>query len=545
MPLLTVRDLSYHYPPAYPGAPDHTTLDGISFDLEAGHTLAVTAVNGGGLTTLCLAVAGLAPRLTEGQIGGSVRIDGEDPQALPPGRLADRAGVVLQQVDGQLFNPTAAEEIAWGLSNIRVAQKDMPGRIQSALDAVGLSDLPWDRHPLTLSGGQQRRLALAAALALHPRLLILDSPAGGLNPTGRRRMVETLRRLRDDHGLAILLAETDPEVIDALADDLLMLHEGRIHSQGKPADVYTALAVAPLEGIGLPPDRRFEAARAFPPVLEIIPPPLPDAVPAIEISHVTCAYDDVLALDDVSLRVPHGGVTALMGDNGAGKTTLARCLMGLIEPVAGMIMVQGQPWTGRPVGERARQIGFAFQNPERQIFNATVRAEVAFGPANMGVDGADLDTRVERTLRNFDLLGVADAPPAVLPSGLRRVVALASVAAMDTPILLLDEPTVGLDAAHTRTVIDWMQRQAQHDGTTVLITHDAELAARVAGHVIVMHAGRILISGTPREVFMQDDLLTRAGLIAPFAVRRARAEGITMPGILTPEGLAAAVEAWE
>ncbi|GAB4467347.1 MAG: ABC transporter ATP-binding protein [Anaerolineae bacterium] len=568
-PILQIEALSYHYPPLHPGSPGVTALSDISCELRAGSCLAVTGPNGGGLTTLCLAVTGLMPRMGEGRITGRILVEGRDVQQEPPGALADQIGLVMQDPGGQLFNASVEQEVAWGLENLGLPPDEMRKRITWALGLVGLSDIPPNRSPRELSGGQQKRLALAAALALRPRLLVLDEPAGGLSPAARTEMIRVLRDLRARFDLAILIAERDPEVITALADQVMVLANGRVARQGSPADVYAGLAVDPIPGVALPPSMHFTAAlkegwAAGPPCLtleEVLarvpmispnsPPsalddpgsrPADAAAPAVILEGVTFAYQPGHpVLHQIDLSIPRGQRVALMGDNGAGKTTLARHLIGLLRPTTGRVVIMGEDAAGCSVGHLARSVGLAFQSPELQIFSATVREEIAFGPRNLGLGGPALDTVVEEALHLFNLTDIAEMPPSVLTFGIRRMVALASIAAMRTPILVLDEPTVGLDALGQGRVLRWLAERHRAGATILLITHDAEIAAAFAERVIVMQAGRITADGAPSDVFARADLLADAGLEPPFAVRLALARGRVPRGFdLTPVGAARA-----
>ncbi len=566
--MIRVEDLTYRYPPVNTGGEWQTALDGVSFDVAPGGCVAVTGPNNAGKTTLCLALAGLAPRLTIGQIAGRISVAGRDVQTEPAGALSGVIGLVMQDAAGQLFNETVEDEVTWGLGHIGVDPAEMRRRIDWALEAVGLLDVPRTQPPQTLSGGQQKRLALAAALALRPQVLILDEPAGGLAPTGRADMIAVLRDLRARDTLTILLTENDAEVIAALADDVLLLDRGRITRRAAPRVLYPALDAQSAPGVSLPPASQFAAAvnrqrdlqltcltveqaveqtRAYPldgchtAAQPEVPLALPgDPAPAVELVDLSFAYEAARpVLYHLNVAIPAGQFVALAGDNGAGKTTLGKHLVGLLRPTAGEVRLCGQPTAHQSIGLMARQVGFAFQNPELQIFNATVREEITFGPRNVGLKGDALDSAVNVALRLFDLEAAAELPPAVLSFSQRRMVALASIAAMSTPIIVLDEPTVGLDAEGQTRVMGWLQGRHRDGATVILITHDMELVAQSAQRVIVLTGGQIVADGAPQTVFSQTGLLERAGLVAPFSVRFAHAVG--RPGLaadLTPQGTA-------
>ncbi len=266
-------------------------------------------------------------------------------------------------------------------------------------------------------------------------------------------------------------------------------------------------------------------------------------VPAIQLEHIHYAYPDgPPILRDINLSIPAGQSVALIGVNGSGKTTLLRHLIGLLHPEEGRVLINGVDTRTATIAALARQVGFAFQKPEHQLFSATTRAEIAFGPHNLGLRGAALDARVAETLEQFGLTALAQHPPAVLSFSYRRLVALASIAALHTPILALDEPLVGLDGLWRRRVIAWLEAHQAAGGTTVMVTHQLRLAAKMT-RVLVMRRGELLADGPPEEVFARPDLLAEAGLAEPFSVALGRALGLPGPTLRIRDVLAALTEA--
>jgi cobalt transport protein ATP-binding subunit len=228
-------------------------------------------------------------------------------------------------------------------------------------------------------------------------------------------------------------------------------------------------------------------------------------------------------LRGVDLRVPRGQFVALVGANGSGKTTLVKHLNGLLRPRRGQVWVAGEDTAQRSVGELARQVGYLFQHPEQQIFSATIRQELAFGPRNLGLSSAGVETRVDNALTRFNLVAVAEQPPAILSYGLRRRVTLASLTAMDPPVLVLDEPTVGLDAPGRHETFGWLAELQATGRTILLVTHDMTLVAEYADRVVVLRGGEIIADGPPASLFQQSQLLARASLTPPPVVALAQA----------------------
>ncbi|MBN2471089.1 MAG: energy-coupling factor ABC transporter ATP-binding protein [Anaerolineae bacterium] len=261
--------------------------------------------------------------------------------------------------------------------------------------------------------------------------------------------------------------------------------------------------------------------------------------PILSVEGLTFAYPDGPAiLRDVSFAIPAGQLVALIGVNGSGKTTLLRHLIGLLHPDEGRVIVNGMDTRTTTTARLARQIGFAFQKPEHQLFSATVRDEIAFGPRNLGLRGTALKARVDDTLEQFALASIADHPPAVLSFSYRRLIALASIAALQAPVLVLDEPLVGLDGQWRRRVIAWLEAHRAAGGTTLMATHHLRLAAK-AERVMVLRRGVLAADGPPAEVFANPDMLHAAGLAEPFSVALGRALALPGPTLRIRDLLAA------
>lgn len=528
---LAVEQLSFAYP-ALASRPDAArVLNDVSFELRSGEWVVLLGATGSGKTTLCWALAGLAPQMTGGTLTGALRkADGMS------------IGLVFQDADAQLFNMTVEDEIAFGLETSGLTRAEMRARVRRWIDWARLSGLEL-RAPWQLSGGQKKRLALAAVLAMAPRLVILDDPTAGLDPVGAQEVTDVLNDLRREHDHTVFLATPQAELALQYADRALALDAGRIGLEGTPREVVAQRARLHQLGVGAPPmvelahalnvrGRSFdfvtidEAERALtndaggtkktsqaPFVVRRSSHREPAALAFLDLWF---QYPDAeFVLRGVDLAIARGSFVALMGANGSGKTTLAKHANGLLRPTRGRVLLDGRDIAREPTAQLAKRVGYVFQNPDHQLFAASVREELAFGLRNIGLSADAIQQCVSRTLDEFGLRAVADQPPAILNYGARRLVTLAAVWAMQPTLWILDEPTTGLDARHAELVMQHVRRAQQDGATILLISHDVERVAACAERVLIMSEGRVMGDGTPREIFADRQQLQAARLTAP------------------------------
>ena len=439
MSAILLEDLCFSYPPVLPEGLPVEVLRSLSLAVPSGQALALMGPTSSGKTTLALILAGLAPEMTGGTLRGQAWVDGLDATQTPAAQLSAHLGLVFQEPERQLFNMTVADEVAFGLEGLAMPPAEIAARVTWALERVGLGDPDLlDRAPWQLSGGQQKRLAIATILALRPPILLLDEPMAGLDPLGRREVAAVLRELKQTAGATVVVIDKDAEFVARWAERLVVLADGQIVLDGPPEEVFRQVNRLHDLGVAVPQiaelaarlraegeDVAFLTAQAAaglgPMVRERrrnittngktangeaeepidtvgsiggnLPVPMeyssiaPSGL-AIDLRDVTFAYEGgTRALDCLSLAIPQGEFTALVGPNGGGKSTLARHLNGLLRPQAGSVAINGRPAAGRPVGDLAREVGYVSQNPDHQIFAPTVREEVAFGPRNLGLKG--------------------------------------------------------------------------------------------------------------------------------------------------------------
>ncbi len=582
-PAILLQDVHFSYSPALSAGQPVDVLRGVSLAVPAGQSLAVMGPTSGGKTTLALILAALAPEMTGGVLRGQVWVDGQDVTQTTAGHLSSHLGLVFQEPERQLFNMTVADEVGFGLEGKAVPPVEIASRVTWALERVGLADpVLLDRAPWQLSGGQQKRLAIATILALRPPILVLDEPMAGLDPLGRREVAEVLRELVAETGATVVVLEKDAEFVARWAERLVVLAEGRIALDGSPAEVFRQVGKLHALGVAVPQIAELaaqlhvddsqtpfltaqQAASALGPFLAqrcaagprqvsesgsndpaeaTATPPAPEpaadakagdmgqlrgetSLPssrastlAVDVREVSFAYPGgTQALNRLSLAVPAGEFLAIVGPNGGGKSTLARHLNGLLRPQRGSVAIHGQLIGQRRVGELARVVGYVFQNSDHQIFAATVREETNFGLRNLGLREEILKRQVEQALTAFGLQEMADMPPAVLGYGLRRLVTVASVWAMRPSIWVLDEPTTGLDAHFTRILTGHLQALHQAGHTILLITHDLRLVAGIAERIVIVHNGQVVLDGSPEAVLGSEQTLAVFGLRPPPVTR--------------------------
>ena len=544
---LELRGATY----AYPGT-SRPVLEGVDLSVPAGRVVGIVGANDAGKSTLCLVAAGLAPRSIGGRLEGSVQLDGTETAMLAPHEAAQRCGILFQNPMTQLSGtaPTVFEEVAFGPRNLGLDVPVIVERVEASLGALGIGHLA-PRDPLRLSGGQAQLVALASVLALRPAVLALDEPTSQLDPAGTRLVGDALARLATETGTAILIAEHKSALIQRLAHEVVVLAAGRIVAAGSPGDVFGDPGFPTL---GVDPPAALELARRAAAAgvghrlggldlaaLELEPPvqddsrdaeprrvaaatiePRPSAEAAIACHALGFVYPDgTRALEGVDLAIPSGQRLAIVGQNGSGKSTLVRQFNGLLRPTEGTVTILGEPVGDRHVADLARQVGLAFQNPDRQIFAGRTRQEVAFGARNLGRTGDVLDAAVTEALDAVGLTGEEATNPYDLGYSKRKLLSLASILSMGTPILVLDEPTTGQDPQGVERVRDIVRARAAEGRTVVAITHDLAFAAGTFERIVVMRAGRIVLDGAPGEVFAESNwgVLASTYLEPPLAAR--------------------------
>jgi energy-coupling factor transport system ATP-binding protein len=527
---LALEQVSFTYADATTPA-----LRDVSLQIRQGELVVIMGASGAGKSTFVKCLNRVIPAFQHGQFIGEVRLFGKRLVTEKVGELAETIGMVFQDFEAQLFSTTVRDEVAFGLEQLGVEPAAMHHRLTEALTQVGLSGFE-ARDPTTLSGGQKQRLAIAALLALRPRILVFDEPTTDLDPEGRKEIFALLGQMR---GQGHTLVVVEHEITAALeADRLLILANGEIVADGEPTELLPRVDL--LERYGIKPhdcDHLFPelgvyeyprevaaAAALLQKSLSAAPLAISVAVendnrqkaPLLSLQSISHTYaDGPAAVRDVSLTINEGEFIALLGKNGSGKTTLAKHLSGLLVPTHGQVLLRNQELHALPLGQVAQEVSYVFQNPDHQLFAETVEAEVAFGPRNIGLAPGEIQSRVEESLVAVGLQHVRGHDPFLLGRGERQRLAVAALLAMRPRVLILDEPTTGLDYHEQRQMMELLKRLHRQGRTLIIITHVPWVAVEYAERALLMSDGRLLWDGPMRAMCAQPELCAQAAFRPP------------------------------
>ena len=549
MSVITVEKLRYRYP--------HTkelALDGVDFSVEKGEFIGIIGENGAGKSTLSQAIMGLVPQFYKGAYGGKIMVDGLEAGKTPVAQLCGHVGLVFQNPFNQLSGAkdNVYEEVAFGMQTLGVPAEEMKKRVEEALKLLDIWQCR-DRNPFDLSGGQMQRVAIASVLVMRPDVMILDEPTSQLDPQGSDEVFQAVEKLTNS-GITILMIEQKIEKMAAYCDRILLLHKGKQIAFDTPQKVFS---LKNLEEYGI-------LAPAFTRICKAEQVTLPDGTYPVTVEEAAgvlkakhgsvgnagnaedgksvekvgnveteqfCIENldfsylaDVPVIKALNMKLDKRP-TAIIGQNGAGKTTLVKLLKGLLKPVSGSIYFHGEDISGKTVAMLAGNVGYVFQNPDDQIFKYNVMDEILFGPLNIGMDPECAKKEAERALELTGLKGKEKENPYDLELYERKMTAIASVLAMDTDVLILDEPTIAQDWKGRQIIGGIIRSLAERGKLVIAILHDMDFVAENFERVIIMAHGQVLADGTAKEVFAQEEALQKARLQKPYVMQLCEALG--------------------
>jgi energy-coupling factor transporter ATP-binding protein EcfA2 len=512
--VIELREVTYSYP-----AGELPVLKDLSLEVSEGEFLLVIGASGSGKSTLLRCLNGLVPHFYGGTFLGHIRVANRDPLAEGPRGMSEVVGFVLQDPESQFVVDSVEDELAFAMENHNLEPSVMRKRVEEVLDQLNIAHLR-HRKINTLSGGEKQRVAIGAVLTLQPDVLVLDEPTSQLDPQAAEEVLTTLQKLNVDLGLTVVLSEHRLERVVQYADRVIYLPGcGEPPLLGSPSEVLTEIDLVPplvklakeMEWHPLPLTIKegLPFARGLSAHLDAQETTLvsehttqSDQSPVVDIRDVWFSYNGHEALTGLSLSVAPGEFVALMGRNGSGKTTLLKHVVGLLRPERGRVELWGKDIRGQNVEDIARRVGYVPQNPNSMLFADTLRAELDFTRRSHGLTTGDYDELLQR----LHLSSFADSYPRDLSGGERQRAAMAAVLVADPDVILLDEPTRGLDYDHKQSLAQFLTHK-QHEGKAIVMsTHDVELVAQCAERVVILGEGQIVVDGPARQV-MSDSMV--------------------------------------
>lgn len=546
---IEIQDLSYRY-----RGQKKLALQNVNLQVQRGDFVVIMGPSEAGKSTLSECLNGLVPHFFRGRFQGEVHVLGMSTREHTVAEMAEHVGLVFQDFESQLFSTNVALEVAFGPENFSVPWEEMNERVHRSLKLVGLDGME-GRTPASLSGGQKQKLAIASVLAMEPKILCMDEPTTDLDPISKLGIFAIADELRRTRAITLIIVEHETE--EALKAERIVLMKGGVVLRDGPAHEILR-QVELMEGIGVQP---LQVPQFFHSLgVADLPLTIEEGLEWFrgqrwqvdEVAFETLrrrdderrrSYGDVLiqveglsysypghveALRDVDLEIRRGEFLAIVGQNGSGKTTLVKHFNGLLVPTEGSVVVNGQDTRTQGVYKLGQQVAHVFQNPDHQIFSDTVFNEVAFSPRIRGCSEEETQQRVKEALEAVGLVGLEEEDPFSLTKGGRQRVAVASVLSARPEVIILDEPTTGLDYAEQRSMMELVTRLNQQGHTIIFVTHSMWVVAEYAHRVIVLKDGGILLQGSARQVFAQEAKLRETFLQPPQIVSFSNQLGRTL-----------------
>lgn len=549
--VLRLEDYSFWFRPPTDVAEGPAALDGLNFEIAQGSFVLILGRSGSGKSTLALNLVGIYPDYFGGRNAGRVLLDPgtglQNRREFGRGERFKLVNMLFQNPEDQIVTLTVEEEVGFALENYLFPPDEINRRIDWALDLVGLAGFR-ERSTMKLSGGEKQRVALAAMLALEPRVLLLDEPTSNLDPAGTADVLATVDRVRERVDLTVVVIEHEVDEVFDRVDTVLLVEDQAVEGPYSPREFMRRHGLHVRDGMGLWIPQACEVG------LELVAAgvPLEDvplngeelvrftraAVPSvgstvvdhdrdrsasrspgdvvIDVQGVRFAYEDgPEVLHGVDLEVRRGELLAVVGQNGSGKSTLASLLNGIAMPTAGEVLVDGRPTTEFDFHELVRRVAFIFQVPEKQFVGRTVESEMAHGLRALGLPDEEVERRVDEFLDLVRLSDRRDASPYVLSHGQKRRLSVASMVVGEPEVVVLDEPTFGQDYQQAQNLMQLLRRLADDGAAVLFITHDMRLVAEYADRAAVLCRGEKLLDGPPLDLFAAGDVLASARLRPP------------------------------
>ncbi|MGA2819171.1 MAG: energy-coupling factor transporter ATPase [Anaerolineales bacterium] len=553
---IRINDLTYTYDNM-----EHASLQEINLAVADHQFVLVLGPSGCGKSTLSLCLNGLIPQVAGGNKQGHVFINDLDTDDHLVSELATHVGLVFQDPEAQLSTLVVRDEIVFGPEGLNVPREDILRRLERYLRLVGMESYR-DSYTFALSGGQKQRVALASVLAMEPQILVLDEPTSNLDPVGASEFLGVLQGLAEERQMSIVAIEHRVDYLCQWVDLVVVMNDGKIVAQGLPRDVFRDPSLSTRLGVWVPQVTRIALAVASARGLSLDPLPLTleeargwmvhqgveltcgdfksspvisRGEPHLRVTGLRHSYSEGQeALRGIDLEIRQGDFVAIVGPNGSGKTTLTKHFVGLIRPQQGSILLSGRDISLMSIYDITAEVGYVFQYPEHQFVTEKVYDEIAYSLRVRRLPEQVVRQKVEEALNLFGLEGLADRHPFTLSMGQKRRLSVATMVVVDQALLILDEPTMGLDFAQTTALLGFLERLHSDGRTIIIITHDMQVVAEWARTVVAMRDGTIVFQGSPREFFGQPETLKVAQLQAPPVVELAQSLKRTWTGTQLP-----------
>ncbi|MGA2461638.1 MAG: ABC transporter ATP-binding protein [Candidatus Bathyarchaeia archaeon] len=488
-------------------------LEQINLTVDSQEFVLLAGASGSGKSTLLKCINGLIPHRYVGDYSGEVKVRG---QPISSSRFLDLSlvvGTVLQESDKQFVSSIVEDDVAFGPGNLALPRREIEQRVTHGLQSVGILHLR-ERSLFALSGGEKQKLAIADILAMEPNILLFDEPLANLDSNGVRLMQGLFEELQASGKTIIVAEHRTEEVLRADPSRILVIDRGRVVADSDdpailtnfadtlkvPAEYFVRLPQMITTSIQLQRTRPSVASQELGEEL-------------VRLQDVSFEYPGgIKALNNVSLTIREGERIALLGNNGAGKSTLAMSLVGILKPTSGQILVRGKETKTLSISEIARTICLVFQSPFSMIFAKTVRAELKFGPENIGLEPDEISKILPETARHCSIMHLLDNSPFASSFGEKKRICVASVLTMQPKCVILDEPTAGQDHRSYTSFMDFIASLRDRIASYIVITHDPDLAIEYTDRAIVLSNGRIIADGPTRTVLANPAILSQGAI---------------------------------
>ena len=528
--IIKFEDVSFNYENS-----KRKVLKNINLDIKEGDFVVITGPTGAGKTTLCEMMNGIIPNFVKGNLTGSITVDGKNPTKEQVATMAQTVGLVFQDPNTQLFGMTVEEDIAFGATNLGYDYYECMERVNRSVKDLQLERL-MSRKPMELSGGQKQSVAIAGIYAMLPKIIVCDEPTSMLDPIGKSNIFSLVKDINKKYGITVVLVEHVMSEVVRHADKVIVMDRGSIVLQGSVNEVFSQ--VDKLNELGLNVPQSIELSMKLKDAgyvsevslitddminqLKDMQPKRPvvstkkeaaaeEKETIIDVDDLVFSYlGDTNQVDHVSLQFKKGDFVAIIGQNGAGKTTLCRSIIGLLKPTSGTIKVAEIDVSTKTVAELSGTVGYCFQNPDEQIFKDSVEDELLFGAENLGRLNDSTRERINEIISDVGLDRYRKVWPKYLSKGERQRLTMGSIIAMDPDVVIVDEPTTGQDWRETIWIMDLLKKINDAGKTVIIITHNMEIVCSYCNRVLAMRYGKVLLDGTPAEVFAQPDVLATA-----------------------------------